>query len=443
MKKTRKKWRPIIMTFDIPAIALLIGSFVILLLIRVPISFTLGISAIITAIYLKLPLLIVAQRMVAGMESINLIAIPFFILAGAIMSEGKIAERLVNFSGIFVGRIRGGYAMINCAASMLFGGVSGSAVADVSSIGALMIPAMEKKGYRRDFSVAITITSAIIAVLIPPSHNLIIYSLAAGGVSVGKLLLGGLVPGMLLGFALMTLSYIMAVKHNFPREESIPFKQKLIYFRDGLLSVLLAVIIMGGIATGLFTAAESAAVAVLYAFILTFIIYRDEPLRALPGILRNAVVMIAMVFLLIATSNAFGWMLTYLGVPGAIAQWLFSISHNKFVILSMINIFLLILGCLMDMAPAIVIITPILLPIVTQLVVNPILFGVLLILNLGIGLCTPPVGNAMFVGCAVGKISIEKLFKMLMYCYIPMIIVLFLVTFFPDLVLWLPNLVMK
>jgi tripartite ATP-independent transporter DctM subunit len=431
------------MNYDIPAIVLLIGSFAFLLLIRVPISFTLGISAIVTAIYLKLPLLIVAQRIVAGMESINLIAIPFFILAGAIMSEGKIAERLVNFAGLFVGRIRGGLAMINCLDSMLFGGVSGSAVADVSSLGSIMIPAMEKKGYRKDFSVAITITTAIIAVLIPPSHNMIIYSLAAGGVSVGKLLLGGLVPGILLGLAFMVLCYILAVKYNFPREPRIPFKKKWLYFRDGLLSMLLAFIIMGGIASGIFTAAESAAVAVVYAFVLTFIIYRDEPLRSLGGMLRNAVIMISMVFLLIATSSAFGWMLTYLRVPGVISEFMLSISHNKYVILSMINVFLLILGCLMDMAPAIVIVTPILLPIVTQLGVNPIHFGVIMVFNLGIGLCTPPVGNAMFVGCAVGKITIEKLIKMLLLCYIPMVIVLFLITFLPDLVLWLPNLVMK
>jgi tripartite ATP-independent transporter DctM subunit len=431
------------MTYDIPAISLLLGSFVVLLLIRVPISFTLGISAIITAIYLKLPLLIIAQRIVNGMESINLIAIPFFILAGAIMSEGKIAERLVNFAGLFVGRIRGGYAMVNCVASMFFGGVSGSAVADVSSIGALMIPAMEKKGYRKDFTVALITTSAVCAVLIPPSHNMIIYSLAAGGVSVGKLLLGGLIPGIMLGLSLMVLSYIMAVKYKFPKEPVIPGKQKWIFFRDGLLSILLAVIIMGGIASGIFTAAESAAVAVVYAFILTFIIYRDEPLRALGGMLRNAVVIVAMVFLLIATSNAFGWILTYLGVPGAIAQFMLSISHNKYVILTLINVFLLILGCLMDMAPAIVITTPILLPIVTQVGVNPIHFGVIMVFNLGIGLCTPPVGNAMFVGCAVGKTTIEKIFKMLMLCYIPMVIVLFLVTFLPDLVMWLPNLVIK
>lgn len=431
------------MAYDGTAIALLLGSFFILILLRTPIAFSLGISAILTAIYLKLPLLIVAQRMVAGMESISLIAIPFFILAGQIMSEGRIAERLVNLASLFVGRIRGGLAMINCVDSMFFGGISGSAVADVSSLGSVMIPAMQKKGYGKDFAIALTVTTAVQAVLIPPSHNAIIFSLAAGGVSVGRLFLAGAVPGVLLGLSLMVASYVLAVKYNYPREERVGFRRGSRIFFDGLLSVGVAVLIMGGIVSGIFTAAESAAFAVVYAFVLTFLIYRDIPIRRFGKVLKDSVTTVSMVFLLIATSSAFGWMLGYLGVPGAIAQRMLSLSTNKYVILTLINVFLLFVGMIMDMAPAIVIITPILLPIVMRLGIDPIHFGVILLFNLGIGLCTPPVGNALFVGCAVGKAKIEEVMKPLMICYIPMIIILFIVTFLPGVALFLPNLFMK
>lgn len=430
------------MNYDV-AIAILLGTFALLILLRTPIAFSLGISAIVTALYLQLPLLIVCQRMVAGMESISLIAIPFFILAGQIMSEGRIADRLVNLASLFVGRIRGGLAMINCVDSMFFGGISGSAVADVSSLGSIMIPAMERKGYTKDFAIALTVTTAVQAVLIPPSHNMIIYSLAAGGVSVGKLFLAGALPGFLLGFALMVTSYVLAVKYNFPREDKVKFKDGIKIFLNGLLSVGVAVLIMGGIVSGVFTAAESAAVAVLYAAVLTFIVYRDIPFKRMGVILKNSVNTVAMVFLLIATSSAFGWMLTYLGVPKVIADWMFSISQDKYIILSLINVFLLFLGMVMDMAPAIVIVTPILLPIVTKVGVDPVHFGVILMFNLGIGLCTPPVGNALFVGCAVGKAKIEQVMRSLMVCYIPMVIILFIITFFPKIAMFLPNLIMK
>jgi tripartite ATP-independent transporter DctM subunit len=431
------------MTFDPVAISILLGTFAILIIIKTPIAFSLGIAAVATAFYLQLPLLIVAQRMVSGMESISLIAIPFFILAGQIMSEGRIAERLVNLASLFVGRIRGGLAMINCVDSMFFGGISGSAVADVSSLGSVMIPAMEKKGYTKDFAIALTVTTAVQAVLIPPSHNMIIYSLASGGVSVGKLFLAGALPGFLLGLALMVASYVLAVKYNFPREEWVGFRRAVKIFMDGLLSVGVAILIMGGIISGVFTASESAAIAVLYAFILTFFIYRDIPVSRFGKILKDSVNTVAMVFLLIGTSSAFGWMMTYLGVPSAIASWMLSLSDNKYIILTLINVFLLFIGMIMDMAPAIVICTPILLPIATQIGVDPIHFGVILMFNLGIGLCTPPVGNALFVGCAVGKATIEEVFKPLLICYIPMIIILFVITFFPDIAMLLPNLFLK
>lgn len=431
------------MTYDPIAIGILLGTFAVLILIRTPIAFSLGIASIATALYLKLPLLIVAQRMVAGMESISLIAIPFFILAGQIMSEGRIAERLINLASLFVGRIRGGLAMINCIDSMFFGGISGSAVADVSSLGSLMIPAMQKKGYSKDFAIALTVTTAVQAVLIPPSHNMIIYSLASGGVSVGKLFLAGALPGILMGLSLMVVSYVLAVKYNFPREEWKGFRNALRVILDGFLSVGVAILIMGGILSGVFTASESSAIAVIYAFILTFIVYRDLKFRELLRVLKNALITVSMVFLLIATSNAFAWLMTVLQVPRAMADWMLSISQNKYVILTLINIILLFTGMIMDMAPAIVLCTPILLPVAMRVGVDPVHFGVILMFNLGIGLCTPPVGSALFVGCAVGKAKLEEVFKSLMVCFIPMLVILFLVTFIPDIAMWLPNLLMK
>ncbi len=301
------------------AIAILLGSFALLILIRTPIAFALGFSSIFTALYSKIDLMIIAQRMVNGMESIPLIAIPFFILAGQIMSEGRIAERLVNFASLFVGRIRGGLAMINCVDSMFFGGISGSAVADVSSLGSIMIPAMEKKGYTKNFAIALTVTTAVQAVLIPPSHNMIIYSMASGGTSIGRLFLAGALPGILLGFSLMVASYILAVKYNFPRETWPGWRQAVVIFVEGLLSVGVAVLIMGGIITGIFTASESAAVAVVYAFFLTFFLYRDIPIRRFGRILKDSVNTVSMVFLLIATSTAFAWIMTSMQVPQAIA----------------------------------------------------------------------------------------------------------------------------
>lgn len=432
------------MITDPIATTLLIGSFLLLIMLRTPIAFALGISSVLTAVYMKIPAFIVVQRMVVGLQSFSLLAIPFFILTGQIMTEGKLADRLVNLASLFVGRIRGGLAMVNCVDSMLFGGISGSAVADVSGLGAIVIPAMQRKGYAKDFSVALTVTTAVQAVLIPPSHNMIIYALAAGGAaSIGKLLLAGAVPGVALGIALMVMCYFMAVKHNYPREEKHSLREGVKIFRDGILTVGVAVLIMGGIVSGLFTPTESAAVAVVYALFLTFVIYRDVPFRRIGLILRESVNTIAMVFLLIATSTAFGWMLTVLNVPAAIGTWLMTISQNKYVLLTLINVFLLFVGMFMDMAPAIIICTPILLPVATSIGVDPVHFGVILIFNLGIGLCTPPVGNALFVGCAVGKAKIEEILKPLMLCYIPMIVILFVITFFPGIAMFLPNLLLK
>jgi tripartite ATP-independent transporter DctM subunit len=406
---------------------------------KVPITFSLAVSSVITAIYLKVPLMSIFLLMVKGVNSFSLLAIPFFIIAGEMIGQGGIARRLVDFANVIVGRMRGGLAMVNVLDSTFFGGISGSAVADVSSLGTIMIPMMVEKGYDKDFSVALTVTSACQGLLIPPSHNMIIYSVAAGGVSVGALFLGGLVPGLTLGLALAVLSYIVAIKRNYPKEKKVTFREALKITWNSLLGLATAVIIIGGVLSGVFTATESAAVACIYAFIITFFVYKEIPLKAFSGILFNALKTLAMVMSLIASASAFGWLLAYLKVPALATTALLSVTQNKYILLLLINFLLLGLGCIMDMAPLILIVTPILLPVMTSMGVDPVHFGVMLILNLAIGLCTPPVGSALFVGCAVGKISIEKATKGLLPFYVAMVIVLILITFIPELVLFLPR----
>jgi len=425
------------------ASTLLIGLFVILLVLRVPITFTLAISAIVTAVYLHLPLVAIVQRMVQGVNVFSLLAIPFFILAGEIMSQGGISRRLIEFSNILVGRVRGGLAQVNVLASMFFGGISGSAVADVSSIGTMMIPMMKKKGYDSDFSVGITVTSACQGVIIPPSHNMIIYAMAAGGVSVGRLFLGGFIPGIILGIALMIISYIIATLRKYPKEQRYTLKESLKITKDALLGLFTAVIIMGGVVSGVFTATESAAIACFYAFIVTFFVYREIPLKRFITILYASLKTLAMVMSLIAAASAFGWLLAFLQIPAAATKALLTVSSNRVILLLLINILLIAFGTIMDMAPLILITTPILYPVVVgALGMSPIQFGVMLILNLGIGLTTPPVGSALFVGCAIGKISIEKATKGMLPLYLMMVIVLMLVTFVPGLVMFIPNLIM-
>ncbi len=425
------------------AIVLLLGSFGILLLLQVPITFTLAVSAIVTAVYLGLPLMVVVQQMVQGVRSFSLLAIPFFIIAGEMMGQGGISRRLILFSNLLVGRIRGGLAQVNCLASMFFGGISGSAVADVSSIGTILIPMMKEKGYDDDFSVGITVTSACQGVIIPPSHNMIIYSLAAGGVSVGRLFLGGFIPGVLLGVGLMIVSYIFAIKRGYPKEKRYTLKEALQITKDALLGLMTAVIIMGGVISGVFTATESAAVAVVYAFIITFFVYREIPLARFKTILYGALKTLAMVMALIAAASAFGYMMAYLKIPALATELLLSITHNRTLLLVLVNLLLLVLGMIMDMAPLILITTPILYPVfVGALGMSPVHFGVMLILNLAIGLTTPPVGSALFVGCAVGKIRIEQVVKTMLPMWAVMVAVLILITFVPEITMFVPNLVM-
>jgi tripartite ATP-independent transporter DctM subunit len=424
------------------AIYLLMGSFVFLLIFRVPVAFCLGISSIIAAYYLKLPISTLFQRMINGIQQFNLLAIPFFILAGEIMGQGGISDRLIVFANALVGRFRGGLAQVNVLDSTFFGGISGSAVADVSSIGAVLIPMMKKSGYDDDFSVAITVTSSCQGVMIPPSHNMILYSLAAGGVSIGRLFLGGLIPGLLLGLALSITCYIISVKRNYPKGDKVGLKDIWKSFCNSILGLFTCIIVVGGVLSGFFTATESAAIAVVYAFIITFFVYREIPVKQIIPILRKALRTIAMVLSLIATASMFGWMLAFLKVPTIITNGLLSISDNKVVLLLLINLMCLILGCIMDMGPLILIVTPILLPVGVKLGMDPVHFGAMLVFNLAIGLCTPPVGAALFAGCSIGKIKIEKVSTACLPFYFAMVVTLLLITFVPPLVMTVPNLLM-
>jgi tripartite ATP-independent transporter DctM subunit len=428
------------MTTSSIAIAILLISFIVLVILKVPVTFSLAISSILTAIYYEVPLMLIAQRMIKGIQSSSLLAIPFFILAGEIMSQGGISRRLIEFSNAIIGRVRGGLAQVNILSSMFFGGISGSAVADVSSIGSVLIPMMKKDGYDDDYSVGVTVTSACQGVIIPPSHNMIIYSVAAGGVSVGKLFLAGIIPGIMLGVGIMIVSYLLAIKRGYPKGEKMSLLDKVKVTINASLGLLTAVIIVGGVMTGKFTATESAAVASLYAFIITFFVYREIPLRRMKSILYNSLKTLSLVLGLIAAASAFGHMLALLKVPALATNALLNVTDNKFILLFLVIALVLLLGCIMDMAPLILILTPILLPVITTLGMDPIQFGVVLILNLGIGLCTPPVGSALYVGSAIGKVSLEKMTKSLLPFYAVMVVVLLLITYVPAITMFLPNL---
>lgn len=430
------------MTSTSLAILLLLGSFAVLILLRTPIPIALMVSTAVTMFYLKIPLMTMMQQMAKSINSFSLMAVPMFILAGEIMSYG-VSDKIVAFANAIVGRFRGGLACVNCLDSMFFGGISGSAVADVSSLGSIVIPMMEKSGYDRDFSIALTVTTSCQGVLIPPSHNMIFFALAAGGVSVGKLFWGGAIPGVLLGLGLMVYSLIISKKRNYPKGEKMSFKQIVKVTWDALIALFVAVIIMGGVSLGWFTATESAAIACIYAFIISMFVYKTLHWRDIPKMLGNVVHTLTLSFSLIAAAGAFGFVLAYLKVPALMTNFLLGITSNKVILLLLINLMLLVLGCIMDMAPIIFIVTPILLPVIKALGMDTIHFGVMMIFNLAIGLCTPPVGSALFVGCAVGKSTIERVTKELLPMYTVMFICLLLVTFIPQLSTWLPSVIMK
>lgn len=421
-------------------IIILLGGFLGLMALRVPIAFALGLSSLATAWYLGVPSLFVAQRMVNGLYSFTFLAVPFFILAGQIMSEGGISERLVRFADIIVGRIRGGLAQVNIFASTLFGGISGSSVADVASIGSFLIPAMVKRGYKPEYAVAVTVTSSVQGVLIPPSQNMIYYALAAGGLPIGQLFLAGYLPGVLLGLALMVLAYVLAVRQSHPAGTRYGWREGLKTAIDASIGLFTMVIIVGGIVAGIFTATESAAVAVVYALLVTVFVYKTMDRAAVLRVLRESLGTLAMVIAIIMTSSAFGFLLSYLKVPALLAEAIFMVSREPWVVLLAINALLIMLGMLMDMGVLILILTPILLPIVKSIGVDPIHFGVVLLINLGIGLCTPPVGTSLIVGCSIAPTSIERTTRVLVPFYVVMIAVLMLVTYVPAVSLGLPSL---
>jgi tripartite ATP-independent transporter DctM subunit len=431
------------------AIAILFALFGLLVFLRVPISISLILSATVTSLYMGLPLPVLAQQMKTGIQSMSLLTIPLFIVAGEIMSEGGISQRLVGLANALVGRLRGGLAMVDVVACMFFGGITGSCVADVSAIGSIMIPMMKKKGYDPDYAVGITIASAVQGVMVPPSHNMILYSIAAGtiagGASVGALFLAGIVPGIFLGVSLMVLSYILALLRKYPKGEAFSLRALLVALRGSILGLMTAVIIMAGILSGVFTAAESSAVAVVYAFIITFFVYREVGFGHLKRVLFKSTRTLAMVMTLIACASAFGYILATLQVPQRITHVLLSISHNKYVVLAMVNVLLLVLGCIMDMAPLILICTPILLPALAGYPgwagfgVTPVHFGVILMLNLGIGLLSPPIGSALNVGCALGEIRMERVLKGMLPIYGTMYLVLAVITYLPDIATWIPR----
>ncbi len=421
-------------------ILILIGSFAVLCLLGMPVAYALGLASILAALWIDIPLEAVMLKVSDGTDDFALLAIPFFILAGGIMAEGGMAERLVNLARIFVGWIRGGLALVNLLASAFFGCISGSSVADTASIGSVMIPQMIKNGYPRLFAVNVTVSGSLQPLLIPPSHNAVIYSLAAGGtISIADLFLAGAIPGFMIGLSLMVLVLIIARKQNFPKGDVIPFGQSVKIAIEAFWGLLTVFIILGGILSGVFTPTESAAVACIYSFFVTMFIYRDYRWNELPLLVARVVRTVGMVMIMIGFSVAFGYMMALMQVPAKAAQFFLSIADNKYTLLLLINILLLVLGTFMDLAPMLLICTPIFLPIVVKFGIDPVHFGIIMILNLGIGLLTPPVGPTLVVGCAIGKVSMEAVSRSILIFYIPLLVVLGLVTYVPALSLWLPS----
>ena len=418
----------------------LLGSFALLMLIGMPVAYAMGLSALIGALWIDIPVDAVMIQIASGVNKFSLLAIPFFVLAGAIMAEGGMARRLVAFASVLVGFIRGGLSLVNILASTFFGAISGSSMADTASIGSVLIPEMAKKGYPKDFATAVTVSGSVQAILIPPSHNAIIYSLAAGGsISIAALFVAGVLPGLLLGLTLAVLCLGIARKRNFPRGEAIPLRQALRICVEALWGLMTMVIILGGILSGVFTATESASVAVLWAFFVTMFIYRDYRWRDLPKLMHRVVKTLSIVMILIGFAAAFGYIMTLMMIPQQITTAFTTVSKEPWVILLMVNVLLLVLGTLMDMAPLILIMTPILLPVVQSIGVDPVHFGMIMMVNLGMGLITPPVGAVLFVGAAIAKLPIERVTRALLPFFAAMLFVLGMVTYVPAISLWLPR----
>lgn len=420
---------------------ILFGVFTALMLVGTPIAFCLGIASFATVLYLGRPAMVVFQQLNSGLAGFTLLAIPFFIFAGDLMMRGGIAARIISFAGALIGHVRGGLGQVNVAASTLFGGISGSAVAEAAAVGGIMIPQMKARGYGADYAVNVTSMAALIALLLPPSHNMIIYSLSGGGrISIADLFTAGIIPGLLLAVALMITAYIVARKRGYPTEPFPGFRKAFEYFLISIPGLMLIVIIFGGVRSGMFTATESSCIAVIYALLVTLFVYRSlswsEFVHAVLGAVRTT----SMVLFIIGAAASFGWLMAYLRVAPILTEMIGNITQDPLMVLLLINIILLLLGTFMDMGPLIIITTPIFLPMVTAFGVNPVHFGVIMILNLGIGLNTPPLGPVQFVAAAVGKITVWQAMRSIWPFYLAGLIVLGLVTYIPALSLWLPSL---
>ncbi|RQW64996.1 TRAP transporter large permease [Vibrio viridaestus] len=419
------------------------GSFFILVFFGVPISFSIGLSTLVAgALMLPFDVIIsvISQKMATGLDSFSLLAIPFFILAGTLMNTGGIAQRLINLSQVMVGRMPGSLGHVNVMANMMFGSISGSAVAAAAAVGGTMSPLQKKAGYDPSYSAAVNVTSCITGLLIPPSNVLIVYALTAGGISVATLFMAGYLPGILMGALLMVVGTVMSRLRGYPVSDRPTLKVAIHAFVDAIPSMLLVIIVMGGILGGIFTATEASAIAVVYTLGLSVFIYRQVKIKDLPGIILESVVTTSIVLLLIGISVSMSWVMTSADIPYIISDALMSISENPAVILLMINIILLVVGIFMDMTPAVLIFTPIFLPIATDLGMNPVHFGIMMIFNLCIGLCTPPVGSALFVGCSVSGVKLQELIRPMLPFFAALLVSLALVTYIPEISLFLPNL---
>nr|WP_321305589.1 TRAP transporter large permease [uncultured Sphaerochaeta sp.] len=422
------------------AITILLGSFFLMIFLRFPIAYAVGLSSVFTMLYQGSSLNDISRLMVKGISSFSLMAVPFFITMGVLMGSGGISQKLIALANACVGWMRGGLAQVNIVASYFFGGISGSAAADTASLGSILIPMMVDEGYDADFSTAVTVTSSCEGLLVPPSHNMVIYATTAGGISVGSLFLAGYLPGALLAITLMIGSYIFSVKRGYPKGEKFNLKNFIIQFGKSIWALAAVVIVVVGVVAGVFTATESAAIAVIYSLIVSVFIYKGLNWKGVWKVLDDCVGTLAIVLILIATSSVFGYILTTLNVPRLAAEAITNLTNNRILIILLLNVILLVLGAIMDMAPIILIATPILLPIATGVAgLDPIQFGIMVVLNCGIGLLTPPVGAVLFIGSAVGKVSMEKVVKATFPFYLCMIIALLLVSFIPEISLILPK----
>lgn len=422
-------------------LALLLGLFALGVAMGLPVAFCLGVAAAVTVAYEALPMVIAVQRLVSGISMFSLLAIPFFIFAGELMFHGGIASHLVRFASSLVGRVRGGLGVVNVFSSMLFGGISGSAVADVSALGSILIPVMKEKGYSEDYAVNVTVTSSIAGIMIPPSHNMILFAVAAGGgISISKLFLAGVVPGIIMCVCLAVAAYVVAVRRGYKSEPFPGLRNLFIHAVVALPGLFTAVIIVGGVLSGIFTVTESGAFGAIYAAVVTLVGYRTLTFEKFKTAVIRSVRTTSMVMILVACASLYAYMLTFYQVPSKMISFMTGISENPIIILLLINLMLIMLGMIMDMAALILICTPIFLPVVAAIGMDPIQFGMVLMMNLGLGLCTPPVGACLFVGCAIGKVRMEKTVRTIWPFYAAILVALMLTTFVPAVSLTLPNL---